>query len=232
MENIDLHMGEFVVWHECTYRVQTYLNTNEYELYDVGDIYCIKPIQRILTDNVSDSFSRVAFCQYRSIEYPVFYIKDDKCYYKRNINHSNDKMCCISIYDMDVIWVRINRKKKSTIDTVYINSKYKNNKPSYKKYSVEEMANGNYMTSYLEEVKDLNQTIEDLNKLYGNRIKFHTPVLEMLIMDYYICTFFIDDISFCLDCDYGINTISVDNEEGNPYIFEMVDYFNRTGGVY
>lgn len=232
MDNMDLHMGEFVVWNECTYRVQTYSNTNEYELYDAGDIHCVKPIQRISIKNVSDSFSRVAFCQYRGVEYPAFYIEDDKCYYKRNINYSDDNMCCVSIYDMDEIWIRINRRNESIKDTIYVNPEYKNNKPSHKKYSVEEMANGNNMTSHLEEMKDLNQTIQDLEKIYRDRIKFQTPVMEMLIMDYYICTFFIDGISFCLDCDYGIITISVDNEEGNPYIFEMVDYFNRSDGLF
>jgi hypothetical protein len=56
MDNMDLHMGEFVVWNECTYRVQTYSNTNEYELYDAGDIHCVKPIQRISRSKRDGSF--------------------------------------------------------------------------------------------------------------------------------------------------------------------------------
>lgn len=224
MVNLDLHMGEFVVWNECTYRVREYLN--EYELYDVSDIHFVKPIQRISIELISDSFSRVAFCQYRGIEYPAFFIEDDNCYYKRN--HSDNNMCCVSIYEMDEIWISLNRKSETTINTIYVNSKYKNNKPSNKKYFVEEMASGNYMTSYIEDMKDLSQTIKDLEKLYRDRIKFESPILEMMLIDYYICTFFIDGISFYFDCDYGIINIAVDNEEGNPYIFEIVDYFNRT----
>ena len=110
---------------------------------------------------------------------------------------------------------------------VYLNKEHEKVLPSEFIFYIEEMASGNYMTAHLDENKDLFQTINDLEMLYDNRIQFSNPDFNMILVDYYICKFTIDNILFCIDYDYGLVTISPDDEKGNIYIREMVDYFNK-----
>ena len=83
------------------------------------------------------------------------------------------------------------------------------------------------MISFLDDEKDLNSTITDLKSLFGDRIEIGEPNMALLMTDYYISQIRIDDSYFCMDCDYGIITISPEDTSGNPYIWEIIDHFNK-----
>lgn len=222
---MNLLIGDFVIWKGTTYRTTSY--QTEYALFDIDDENREHQITRIPKDEADDFYTDFAFCDYQGVRYPALQIKDNKCY-AQEILRKEKKVYEFPLEDVTEIWMRHNsRKHGSQIVPIYLNDNFTGIKPSTQTFYVEEMANGNFMTAHLDSSKDLNQTIADLKTLYGNRVQIGTPDLNLLLMDYYISIIKIDDCSFCLDYDFGIITISPDDEAGIPYIREIVDYFNQ-----
>jgi hypothetical protein len=226
VEDIEFLKGEFVVWDSQTYRVKSYLH--EYELFSINDKKCESVIARIKRESVEDSYTAFANCDYYGIRYPAYGIRNNRCYFKKIVNHSDEYLVDIPLAEMNEVWIQRNRSNcvPEKVE-VYLNEKCVEQKPSDQIFYLEEMANGNIMTSHLDKNKDIEQTIKDLENLYGNRIQIDKPDLYLLMVDYFISRIKIDSHHFCMDYDYGIITISPENESGNKYISEIVDCFNR-----
>jgi hypothetical protein len=215
--------GNFGIYKGITYR--TVLYWNDVELFSIEDNDHLYVISRVLKDEIEDLYTLFTYCRFNGIEYIVRKIENEIVTYERSVC---DKVLFKKpLREFDVVFSSKKHHNQYTERKVlYINNKMDEIMLNY--YFVpEEMHNGHIMLSYLDSVMNVSDTIKTLTDLYGDRIVLQGAALEMLIMDYYIERFTIDDAEFCIDSDYGIVTISPDNDNGDMYIWELTDYFNK-----
>jgi len=222
MENI-LIEGHFGVYKGITYRTVLYLH--DVELFYIDDNAHDNVISRVPKNEMEDLYTIFTRCRFNGIAYIVRKIENEIVTYERYV--CDKELFKKSLIEFDVVYSQINRQMQHPDRRVlYINNKM--NDDILNRYFVpEEMHNGHIMLSYLDTEMDISETTKTLKDLYGNRIVMHGAAFEMLIIDYYIEKFTIDDIEFCIDSDFGIVTISPDKENGDKYIWEITEYFNK-----
>lgn len=222
MDNI-LIEGDFGIYKGITYR--TVLYWNDVELFSIEDSDHIYALRRVPKDEMEDLYTLHTHCRFNGIEYIVRKIENEIVTYERSV--CDKELFKKQLNEFDVVFSSKNHHKQYTERKVlFINNKMDDT--ILNNYFVpEEMHNGHIMLSYLDTEMDVSDTIKTLKDLYSDRIVMHGAALEMLIIDYYIERFTIDDVEFCIDYDYGIVTISPENDNGDVYIWEMTDYFNK-----
>lgn len=222
MENI-LIEGEFGIYKGVIYRIVSYWH--DVELFSMDDIDHYYVIRKVRKDEMDDVYTLHTYCRYHGIEYIIRKIENEMVIYERSV--CDKELFEKPLNELDVVFCTKNRYHQEPERIVlYMNNKFEdtifNNL-----FVPEEMHNGHIMLAYQDTKMDVNDTIKTLKDLYGDRIIMHGANLEMLLVDYYIETFTIDDVNFCLDYDYGIVTINPDKENGDKYIWEITDYFNK-----
>ncbi len=222
MDNI-LIEGNFGIYKGITYRIASYWH--DVELFSIDDNDHHYVIRRVPKDEMEDLYTLHTHCRLNGIAYIVHKIENDIVTYERCV--CDKVMFKKPLNEFDVVFRSKNRYKQHPESKVlYINNKMDDTILN-NHFVPEEMHNGHIMLSYIDIEMDVSDTTKTLKDLYGDRIVMHGAAPEMLIIDYYIERFTIDDIEFCMDCDYGIVTISPDNDNGDKYIWEMTDYFNK-----
>lgn len=223
MKDMIFPEGDFVVWQGNTYRAKSYLK--EYELFDIKDVSRINPLRRIYKEQAEDYYLQYAYCNIKGVRYSADSTKNGYCLYHP---HISCKYCYQErVENCNEIWLQRRRSDRMIeIETLWFRP-YCMEHPSRNKFYVEPMANQNIMTSYLNEVMSLKQTIENLHNLYGERIKMEKELI--LSQNDYFGQFQIDDCKFNLDMDdiWDIICISPKEKKGSSYIHEIVKYFNK-----
>ena len=215
--------GEFCVHKGVTYRALSYYD--HIELFAIDDVNKKHIIEKMKKEDLEDYYYLITRCILNGINYVVRKIEDDIVTYERAV--CDKKLFEIQIHNLDIIYQQKNRSGKPfERRIIYIDNNKITERYLDKNFYPEEMHNGHLMLPYLDTELDINDTCQLLKKRYGDRIKLNPPSLEMLMIDYYIATFTIDNYKFCLDYDYGIVTISPD-DDGDKYILEIIEYFNN-----
>ena len=226
MKDIRFLPGEFVIWKGEIYRIKSY--QNEYALFAVKDTGLNHPLSRIPRPDVEDYYTQFAFCDYKNIRYQANQIRLDECYFS---SLHEQKLLHQPLSAINEIWIKQfhfdvqhHARLATKIETIWLNPICQE-KPSQQKFYIEKMANGNLMTSHLEEELSLKKTTELLKIYYSDRIQIN--ITEMAFWDTYIQNFQIDHHVFRMTLDYGIIDISPKTQNGNSYIQEIVKYFNK-----
>ena len=169
-------------------------------------------------------FNLHTHCVLNGIVYIVRKIEDDVVTYERTV--CDKELFDKKIQNFDIIYQNKNRSEKPLERKIIYIDNYKIKESDLdKSFYPEEMHNGHLMLSYLDTKLSIYNTFQLLEKKYGDRIIINPPSIELLIIDYYFTTFIIDNYKFCLDYNFGIVTISPD-ENGDKYILEIIEYFN------
>lgn len=216
--------GQYGLYQGKLYRLKAYWH--DVELFAIADIEKQNPIERVPTEELEDRYDLHTHAVLNGLDYLVKKIEQDVVTYERVVGAK--ELCQKKINEFDIVYqwkVRTGQKAEKSI--IYIKPGVNENEFLNRRFVPEEMYNGHIMLSFLEEEMGVMETLNMLEQCYGKRLQRTAPIVEMLMCDYYIETIKIDDRSFCLDCDWGIVTISPDGDNGDHYIREIADYFNK-----
>lgn len=216
--------GQYGLYQGKLYRLSAY--GHDVELFAIDDIEKQNPIIRVSTEELGDRYDLHTHAVVNGLDYWVQKIEQDMVTYERVVGVKELCQKKINEFDMVYQWkARTGQNAEKSI--IYIKPGVNENEFLNRRFIPEEMYNGHIMLSFLEEEMGVMETLNMLEQCYGKRLQRTAPIVEMLMCDYYIETIKIDDRSFCLDCDWGIVTISPDGDNGDHYIREIADYFNK-----
>ncbi|MBE6877053.1 MAG: hypothetical protein E7496_10135 [Ruminococcus sp.] len=211
--------GEFVIWKNQIYRSKTY--QKDYELFHLKDKNRNTPLCRIDRNQAEDAYRQFAYCELKGLRYRAVSVQDEFCEYQP---FYPDFFFRDRIEDMTEIWIQKNRSgQKPEIETVWLRP-YCMNPPSSHKFYVQKRPDMKFMLCWPEERLTFRKAVQCLKEYYQERIS----VLETDVpfWDTYIQKFQIDRQNFIMTLDFGLVDITPEEKDGNPYLLEIVKYFN------
>lgn len=214
--------GEFAVFEGHLYRATSYWH--EVEIFEITDEKKTKPVKRVAKMELEDFYCLHTNAFLNGMVYIVRNIEEDVVTYERAV--CDKELFKKKLTEFEAVFSCKNRTgKEMERNAVYIAPGVDADEIMRRRFVPEEMHNGHIMLAYSDEELGVVETINRLVQLYGERLTRKGAVPEMLMCDYYIETIIIDNQSFCVDCDFGIVTISPDGEDGDKYIREIAADF-------
>ncbi len=221
--------SDWAVYNGIDYRCVRYFD--KIELFDALDEENKNVLYTVSLNLIEDEYTIMTKAILNGVEYTVFDIEEGIVIYKRFINDENFIRRKTEEFELIVQYKSHSKNGHSTYlekSIIYINE----NKVTYdavdRKYWPEEMASGNIMFCVDNELISLDDLYEALEKLYSGRISDKGSIPEAALFDEYIAWLSIDGIKFNISEDWGLVTISPEqNNVGGEYIRELIDYFNK-----
>lgn len=206
------------------YRSVSYGN-NKVELYDKDDFLMKNLLYTVTSAELEDSYTLMIRGILQGIEYLVYEIENETVTYTKYV--SAQEFVKKPVTDFELIYSQKNHRDYVEKDIIFIDEKRIDREKVNQRFWPNEMASGNIMFSVLEDVitiKDLNIALE---KLYSARITDKGGFPEAILWDEYQAWLSIDGHRLDINSDLGIVTVAPNDEGGNKYIMEIVDYLNQ-----
>ena len=222
MKKKKFQQGEFAVWKNNVYRINSY--QNELELFSADDTERLKPLRRIPKDEAEDRYYQLAWCDIKNVRYIADSVRGDEVTYKP---HSNSEYFYSERIDQcNEIWLERRRGEHETETEDIWLSPYCMKRPSSQKFYAEPTANGGIMEVHSNELLSFDETAKVLTEAFGDRIKIN-DVTALFSIEYYT-TFELDGKTFDFDIDcWELVGISPKYKEDSYLIHEIVRALNK-----